>query len=162
MPIAPELATAASIYRQNERMLGKSFEGLTAEEWQSRPNSTSNSLFWIAGHVVWARSRALKFLGTEWSRPWLPLFARGSKPVESAEYPSLEEIVLAWDDATACLTTALDEASSEALSSAAPEKSPSFDGKVSGMIGFLAFHEAYHVGQIAYLRCWLGHSGVAG
>jgi uncharacterized damage-inducible protein DinB len=162
MPVAAELTTAASIYKQNEKMLSKSFEGLTREEWQSRPNATSNSLLWIAGHVVWSRSLALKFLGTTWSRPWLELFARGAKPASPAECPSPEEIVLAWNDAKAQLTTALDEASEEVLSSAAPEKSPSFDGKMSGMVSFLAFHEAYHVGQVAYLRCWLGHKGVAG
>jgi uncharacterized damage-inducible protein DinB len=162
MPIATALTTAASIYQQNDRMLAKSFEGLTPEEWQSRPNATSNSVLWIAGHVVWARSSALKFLGTSWSRPWLPLFARGAKPGASAEYPSPEEIVLAWNDAKARLTTALDQATDEVLSSAAPEKSPSFDGKIGGMVSFLAFHEAYHVGQVAYLRCWLGHKGVAG
>ena len=35
-------------------------------------------------------------------------------------------------------------------------------GKVSGFIGVLAWHETYHVGQIAYLRSWLGLSGVFG
>jgi hypothetical protein len=30
------------------------------------------------------------------------------------------------------------------------------------MVGFLAFHEAYHVGQAAYLRRWLGHDGPVG
>jgi uncharacterized damage-inducible protein DinB len=162
MPVTAELTTAASIYQQNEKMLARSFEGLSPEEWQSRPNSTSNSMLWIAGHVVWARSMALKFLGITWSRPWLPLFARGAKPAAPAEYPSPQEIVLAWNDAKKCLTTALDEATDEVLSSAAPEKSPSFDGKIGGMVSFLAFHEAYHVGQVAYLRCWLGRKGVAG
>jgi hypothetical protein len=33
---------------------------------------------------------------------------------------------------------------------------PSFDGKVSGLVAFLAFHETYHVGQVSYLKKWLG------
>jgi hypothetical protein len=26
----------------------------------------------------------------------------------------------------------------------------------------MAYHETYHVGQAAYLRCWLGHKGLMG
>jgi len=36
------------------------------------------------------------------------------------------------------------------------------DGTTGGVINFLAFHETYHVGQLAYLRCWLGHEGPQG
>jgi uncharacterized damage-inducible protein DinB len=41
-------------------------------------------------------------------------------------------------------------------------KVPSADGTLGGVINFLAYHDTYHTGQVAYLRCWLGHSGVAG
>lgn len=162
MPIANEIATAAHKYRGNQALLAKSIEGLTVEEWQSRPNDTSNSMLWIVGHVVWARSMALKLLGSSWNRPWLPQFARGSKLDEPTEYPSPDEVVLGLKDAESCLTAAMEEASAEVLGAATPEKSPSFDGKVGGMVSFLAFHEAYHVGQAAYLRRWLGHEGVIG
>ena len=39
---------------------------------------------------------------------------------------------------------------------------PSADGKISGVINFLAIHETYHVGQVSYLRSWMGHKGVMG
>jgi hypothetical protein len=162
MPVLSQIANAASSYRQNESMLRKSFEGLTTEEWLRRPNESSNHLLWIAGHVIWARGVALGFLGSEWSRPWLPLFARGSKLVDSAQYPTPEEIALAGQEISERLTTAMEEASEETLSKPSPEKIPSADGKISGVLNFLAWHEAYHVGQAAYVRCWLGHSGVAG
>jgi hypothetical protein len=29
-------------------------------------------------------------------------------------------------------------------------------------VAFLAFHEAYHMGQLGYVRKWLGHSALAG
>jgi uncharacterized damage-inducible protein DinB len=162
MPIASEIITAAHVYRQNDAILAKSIEGLTAEEWQSRPNDTSNSVFWIVGHLVWARSMALKLLGSSWTRPWLPLFARGAKLVEPTEYPSTDEIVHAWKDVHSRLTAAVEDAPAEVLCAPAPEKSPSFDGKIGGMVSFLAFHEVYHLGQAAYLRRWLGHEGVNG
>ena len=33
---------------------------------------------------------------------------------------------------------------------------------VAEQLAFLAFHESYHVGQLAYIRKSLGHSAVAG
>ena len=33
---------------------------------------------------------------------------------------------------------------------------------VSDLITFLAFHESYHIGQMAYVRKAIGHSGIAG
>ncbi len=161
MPV-PSLSTAAHAYRQNAALLNKSFEGLTAEEWLASPKSTSNPELWILGHVVWARSMALKLLGSPWERPWLSLFARGAKLPEPSQYPSPEEMMLGWQEVCANLTTALEGATDEVLSAPTPEKSPSFDGKVGGMVTFLAFHEAYHVGQAAYLRCWMGHSQIVG
>jgi hypothetical protein len=162
MTIPSQIASAAFTFGQNTGLFKRSFEGLTAEEWLRRPNESSNHLLWIVGHVVWARSVTLGFLGSAWTTPWLPLFARGAKLVDSAEYPTPEEATLAWREVSARLTTAMEEASEDALSKPSPERIPSADGKVSGLVGFLAYHETYHVGQAAYLRRWLGHDGVAG
>jgi uncharacterized damage-inducible protein DinB len=101
-------------------------------------------------------------MGKEWSRPWLPLFARGSNVADAGQYPSPEEIVAAWHDVKAALTVALEETTAEALSVPGPEKLPSFDGMLSGAVSFMAWHETYHVGQAAFLRRWLGHGQVAG
>jgi len=162
MPIPNEIASAAATFRQNGVMLNKGFASLTPEEWLRRPNECSNHLLWIMGHVIWARGVMLGFLGSPWSRPWLPLFARGTKVVEAEKYPSVQELEEAWQEVSVALKGAFDQISETALSADAPGKAPSFDGKLSGTVGFLAFHEAYHVGQVAYLRCWLGHEGIAG
>ena len=33
---------------------------------------------------------------------------------------------------------------------------------VGDQLAFLAFHESYHIGQLAYVRKALGHSAIAG
>lgn len=162
MPVPSQIHTAAHAFRQNGALLAKSIDGLTAEEWLTSPKETSNPPLWILGHLVWARAMAVKLLGSTWERPWLPLFARGAKMPAVPECPSHEEVLLGWQDVTASLTAALEGASDEVLGAAAPEKSPSFDGKISGMVTFLAFHEAYHVGQAAYLRRWMGPGRIVG
>jgi uncharacterized damage-inducible protein DinB len=68
----------------------------------------------------------------------------------------------AFEDLSSHVTEGLENASEESMKSEAPPKSPPGDGTIAGVINFLAFHETYHVGQIAYLRCWLGHEGPQG
>jgi len=162
MPIPSQITGAANSFQFNTDLFKKSLDGLTPEECLRRPNDKSNHMTWIFCHVIWARGVVLKFLGTEFSKPWFPLFARGVKLDESAAYPTPEEALAAWDEVTRQLTTAMEGASEEALSKPGPPGIPSPDGKVSGVVGFLAHHETYHLGQTAYLRSWLGHGGIVG
>jgi uncharacterized damage-inducible protein DinB len=162
MPTLPELVTAAQIYQRNESLLAKAIGGITAEQWTWRPQESSNSALWILGHMVWARSRALKLLGVSWTAPWLTHFERGSKPEDASQYPSSEEVLIAWEELSAGFPPALEAASTAAMAAPAPEPSPSFDGTVGGMVSFLAMHETYHVGQVVYVRRMLGRDKVAG
>lgn len=162
MPAENRIAAAVQTFRQNTSVLEKSFSDLEREEWLRRPAEQSNPVLWIVGHVIWGRSRVLAMVGEEWTRAWLPLFARGATLGVNEQYPTPEELMPAWHDVTAHLTAALDAVPAEALAAPVGEKSPSYDGTVGGMITFLAFHESYHVGQVAYLRCWLGHDGAVG
>ncbi len=152
MPIAPELVTTSQIFKRNEAMLAKSIEGLSTEQWTHRPQESSNSALWILGHIVWARSRALKLLGVDWTADWLKHFERGSKPEDALHYPPPEEVQAAWKELCASLPAALEAVPAEAMAVATQPPSPSLDGTVGGMVGFLAMHETYHVGQVVYVR----------
>jgi hypothetical protein len=100
-------------------------------------------------------------LGTEWSQPWLKEFARGAK-CDVLPCPPPETLMSAWNEVSGVLAGALENASEEALGQPATSGPPSADGKVSGIVNFLAIHETYHVGQAAYLSCWMGHKGIMG
>lgn len=162
MPAENRISAATHTFRMNANLLEKSFGDLEPGEWLRRPAESSNPVLWIVGHVIWNRSRVLAMLGEEWTRSWLPLFARGATLGGDASYPAPEEMMAAWHDVTAHLEAALDAAPRETLAAPVGEKSPSYDGTVGGMVSFLAFHETFHVGQVAYLRCWLGHDGAVG
>lgn len=162
MSVIQEAAQTASTFRQNAQIFNKSAAGLAPGEWLQRPGERGNHLLWIMGHAMWSRSGVLKLLGCEWSRPWLGMFGRGAKLEDAARYPSPAEVTQAWQEVDGALTAAFEKCTAEKLATAAPERIPSFDGKLSGTLAFLAFHESYHAGQAAYLRTWLGHDGVAG
>jgi uncharacterized damage-inducible protein DinB len=104
----------------------------------------------------------LKSLNTEWVNPWLSVFARGAVLADQAQYPAVEEVRNAWAEVSVRLLDRLSNAPAELLAKTAPPGPPSFDGKLSGLIAFLAFHETYHVGQVSYLRKWLGYGQSVG
>jgi hypothetical protein len=156
MSMPPEFVTTAHIFRRNESLLAKAIEGIGAEQWTLRPQELGNCALWIVGHIVWARSRALKLLGVEWTAPWLSQFERGSKCEDTSQYPSSADVLIAWEELCASLQPALEAAPAEAMATLAKPPSPSFDGTIGGMVSFLAMHETYHVGQVVYLRRLLG------
>jgi len=162
MPIPAVIAAAAENYRFNSDFLVKTVKDLSPEEWLRRPDGRGNHIAWIVGHVIWTRGRLLSRLGTEWSQPWLGLFGLGVKVDEETSYPSPETLTDAWSDVSAVLTDALDRVSEELLAQPVTQGPRSADGKMSGVVNFLAIHETYHIGQAAYLSCWLGHKGPMG
>jgi hypothetical protein len=151
----------AGIFRINTDLFKKTIQGIPSARLLARPADDSNHLLWIAGHVVVHRARVLKLLGQEWSAPWEQLFVRGAKLAEDGLYPGIDEVGQVWDDVSGRLAITLADASPEAL--AAPvSKGMTLDGKISGQISFLALHESYHVGQMAYLRKLLGFGQAVG
>ncbi len=162
MPIPAVIAAAADNYRMNTDMLTKMVTDLSPEEWLRHPDGTSNHVAWIVGHVIWTRGRLLARLGTEWSQPWLELFGRGAKCGDDVAYPSHDTLLDAWRASSSVLCNALENATDEFLAQPSVQGPPSSDGKQSGVVNFLAIHETYHLGQISYLRSWLGHKGTMG
>jgi uncharacterized damage-inducible protein DinB len=163
MPVAPQIVAAAAMYRQNDALLPKAFTSMKADEWNRRPNETTNSMLWAVGHMAWARERTLHFIGVDRSTPSLNEFARGKSGADTSGYPSPEELITAWSEVAAVFSAALDSATVETLSAPRPEKGPpSIDGMVSGIISFMAYHETYHFGQAAYISRWLGHASLMG
>jgi len=108
-----------------------------------------------AGEHTWVSGNALvnTLVFTFWPRSQVDGFSRVSDAGRSGA--GIGEV-------GRLLKTAFDEVSEETLSAASTVKVPSADGTLSGVINFLAYHDTYHTGQVAFLRCWLGHEGVAG
>ena len=67
-----------------------------------------------------------------------------------------------WAGAGEQLMKRYEELTGEELSAKAPRDFPVPDKTIRGAINFLAYHEAYHVGQIAYIRKLLDKSSLVG
>ena len=159
--MSTDFLNIAGIFKTNTDLLKRTIQGIPPDRLLERPGDDSNHLLWIAGHVVVHRARVLKLLGQEWSAPWEELFVRGAKLTAPENYPGIEELVHAWDEVSGKLPSSLASASPEALAEPV-SKGMTLDGKISGQIAFLALHESYHVGQMAYLGKWLGFGQAVG
>src|ERR1044072_4752339 len=150
------------IYRANTDIINKAIADVKDEDWFRTPGDDSNHLMWLLGHVVVHRGLVLKHLGKDWNTSWAPLFARGAERGDDASYPSVEEMRDAWSQISEQIKTTLNETPEDVFANAAPEGIPSFDQKLSGVVAFLAFHDAYHTGQLSFLRKWLGYGQTIG
>jgi uncharacterized damage-inducible protein DinB len=151
-----------AMFRTNTDLVKKATDGISPEHWFKKPGNDSNHLMWVAGHLIGSRGSALKALGAEWTTAWGPLFARGAREVPQNQYPEVEDVRKAWVEVSERLSAALASAPADVLANPAPKGTPSFDGKVGGLVAFLAFHETYHVGQVSYLKKWLGYGQTVG
>lgn len=157
-----DFANIEGMFKTNTDIVQKAIDGILPEKWFLRPGDDSNHLMWVAGHLVVHRGAVLKSLGADWETSWSSLFKRGANLAAQDQYPAAEEIRSAWDDVSAKLLASLAGAPADVLAKPAPKGPPSFDGKISGLVAFLAFHETYHVGQVSYLRKWLGYGQSVG
>ena len=150
------------MFRANTDIINKAIADVKPEDWFRQPGDDSNHLMWLLGHVVVHRGLVLKTVGAEWNASWASLFARGRERVDAAQYPSIEEMRDAWSQVSEQLKATLNESPAEVLAKPSAEGVPSFDKQVSGSVAFLAFHDAYHTGQISFLRKWLGYGQTIG
>lgn len=163
MPISPRLAVAAENFKMNSSFLKQGLGGLSDEDWRTRPNEQTNNILWLVGHLIWSRARVLARLGDKWTLPWMQLYARGEKCVDSPDCPSPKTMMEAWEESCIRLNSAMESATEELLDTPATRPGPpSADGKLSGTVNFMALHETYHVGQAAYIRSWLGKPSTMG
>lgn len=131
-----------------------------ADKYTFQTGPQDNHALWVLGHLAGGDC----WLGSLVGAPGMPdipdgqaLFGMGSKPVpDASKYPPLEIVRKAYDQARDALIRWLETASPEALAADLKEKTGGFatdplDGAMK-----MAWHEGWHLGQVATLRKALG------
>jgi hypothetical protein len=157
-----DFANVRAMFARSTAIFSKTTEGVAPEKWLTQPGDDSNHLLWIAGHMVVHRAMAAKVLGQTWEAAWAKLFARGQKRVQGEQYPKPAEVLEAWRDVSEKLTAGLANPNFHELEKPAAKGAPTLDGTVGGTVSFLCFHELYHLGQLGYVRKWLGYDQALG
>jgi uncharacterized protein YndB with AHSA1/START domain/uncharacterized damage-inducible protein DinB len=158
--LIPQLQHPAQLIELNLRLYGRALDGVGEDEAWRRPGPSSSPLHWIAGHLVRSRADLLRALGGAWALDWGDRFARGEEVASPADYPSLDEVQWEWRGVSAALLDRLPDLDASFLASPAPRRLPVEDRSMAGLVSFSVYHESYHVGQLGYLRKWLGRPGL--
>ena len=141
------------IFSLNSRLFMNALEGITEEQAKERISDHNNPVIWLAVHTVWARYNSCAMLGKPVTKnPYDGLFEKFKPFDATTNYGTLAEAKAEWQKATALLTEALSSVTEEHLAADCPLKSPIGDFTFGGTVTFLAQHESYDIGQIAYLK----------
>ena len=158
----PRVLALASQLRLNATMVRRALDGLDAETAARRPVENVNPLAFLAVHVVDARAYLIGILGGDASHDWSEEFAAAQRFEDIDPMPTPEQLLETFGILSARLEARLDSIDAESLDQPSGESFPTGDESVLGAIAFLAFHESYHVGQIALLHRAVGRGSLSG
>lgn len=150
------LSSAMSMFHAADHYMEHSVSGLSPEALTQRAGA-ANSILWIVGHVTVGRLRLLAMLGEPGEVPWQAAFGKGSSESANAERPELATVLARWREASKRIEEKLATLTAEELAAASAYELPTSDGTLLGVIQYFAFHEVYHIGQIASTRKAIGH-----
>jgi hypothetical protein len=151
-----QLAGSVQLFRTSDHYLEQSIKGLGDDALRMRVGR-ANSLLWTVGHITVGRLRLLTMLGEDLDIPWTDVVGRGADEA-GGRLPSLPSVIGRWQQSAGRLVTRLSELSDEDLEAETSLALPGSDGSLLGTITYYAFHEAYHIGQLAVIRKALGQA----
>lgn len=159
--VTEPLGTARLLLEINARLFRNALSGMTGREAELRPNGLTNHIAFLACHLVEARFFLLEMLGGRAVNPFAQLLAGASGIEDVEEFPPLEEVLVTWVELDEVLRRRLDGLSDDDLDAPCTQSFPVEDRTLLGAISFLVQHDSYHVGQLCFVRKYLGHPAVA-
>ena len=157
-PAAETVAPLGSIFGLNTKLFRNCLDGLSDAAAQARPNQQTNNLAFIGGHLVETRAWMGRYLGLETPAPFGGMLEHGPGIDAVPDLPSVAEIRSVWEALSGALLRRLNDLTVAELAAPSPQRFPGVAATVIGGIAFLVQHESYHVGQMAYVRKYLGLS----
>ncbi len=154
------IAPLLEMLKLNTRLFLNCLDGVDDATARQRPSADTNSIGFIACHVLHARYYLAGFLGLEVANPFQELFD-SAHDVNDLEVPPLNELRSAWGDLSAQLVDRVPGVTEAELGRDAGQDFPVDDVTVLGALAFLVQHESFHIGQLALLRKYFGLEGMA-
>ncbi len=151
----PRLVALLEILSINTRLFRNCLQGVSDEIARQAPNRETNSVAFLACHLVDARNYLAKLIGLE-TGSQLRASQNYLAVVEQKSEPPLDQILEAWQEVSGVLKERLTEVTDDQLNASSPEHFPIEDSTLFGALVFLLHHESYHIGQIAMARKYFG------
>jgi uncharacterized damage-inducible protein DinB len=153
------LSAIRLMYRLAHKSIASLIDDLTDEEWVWQPSERTNSIAWIACHIVLWQDKIVHWLSQgAWATTdrFLP-FETGGNPSKIANWPSRFETRVHLENVQAALLSILERAEESFLERDLP---PAGVARKAGppkvILPYLIEHQIEHIGQISLLRKMMG------
>ncbi|MEM6457060.1 MAG: DinB family protein [Acidobacteriota bacterium] len=157
------LKPVVDTFLTNTRVLPMALEDFSpADAVRRSGGDQGNSPIFLAAHLTTVRYNILAMAGQPEENPWWERFGATAVCTDGADYPSVAEVVDAWKAISDKLHAAFDGFDDAQAMQALSEDNrlPAVERTQRGAFGFMAWHETYHIGQIAMLRTAYGLPGL--
>jgi hypothetical protein len=156
-----EIQSAATAFSLGCTYMDRLVGDFSPADWAVR-DAAGHDPRWIAGHVTVYRNRVITLMGLEAPvLPWENTFTRGATAADVPADLDMAEVVKAFHAAGAILAGGWEGLGKELLDQPLGRTLPDGSDTKGGCIRFLAWHEAYHLGQLGMFRRLAGKAGVA-
>jgi hypothetical protein len=142
----------------NHFAIQKNLEGMTHEECLIQPSPGGSCANWIVGHIVATRNATHRIIGEEpvWREDEAAAYQRGTPGVpREGNGLRIDKILNDLDGSQKRLMAVLSGMTASDIAAELPGDQGSVEEQLAG----LAFHEAYHAGQLGILRRLAGRTG---
>jgi hypothetical protein len=157
----PSLMPIAHWFAVGDTMLDRLVGDWSPTDWRYR-DPAGHDARWIVGHVAIHRRRVAALVGNPCTAvDWESAFQRGSSSADVPDHVDPYAVHAACHDAHAHMVLGWPTLTEEALLQSVGRVLPDGSRSVGGAIRFLAWHEAYHLGQLGLLRRMIGKPGIA-
>ena len=155
---------AASFSISQQIILGNLVD-INHQESLEQPRPEGNCLNWIAGHILASRASILNTLGEQ---PFLSdaeekPYRRGSAPLKPGdECVDFDKLRAGLMESGGAIVNKLKSLADDYIEAEIDPKEvpiPTEEPTRNGLLTFLLYHEAYHVGQLGFGRRLLGKKG---
>lgn len=157
----PQLLPLAQQFAVCDQFLDGIVGDFTDSDWQVH-DPAGHDPRWLVGHLAVTRRRLLALVGLEQAaEPWEAHYGRGTSPAAVPADQDPRALVQALHAAHRTLAGHWDALTPEFLAKPLGRTLPDGSETVGGALGFLAWHESYHLGQLGLLRRLAGKPGRA-
>ena len=144
-------------FGRSQYVIDRNTEGISHEAALLHLPSGGNCMNWVLGHIAESRDEMLLMLGKPsiMAPQWIKRYEMDSPPVvDGSDAMPLAEILALLLQLKAAVMEAVTAADQEFLDEiVVPARSQSCWNRIE----FMIWHEAYHIGQLEYLRHLAGH-----
>jgi hypothetical protein len=143
-------------------------EGIDDKDGIKTLSENSNSLEWLAGHLITGRYRNIIRVGVSIeSYKHLDKFINQTIPPPNAIafsksiiYPTLTDSKNQWIEYSKTFLERLKSIDDHVLKTTIPFNLPTGGNTVEDALTFMALHETYHIGQMSIIRKVFGYPGM--